>query len=156
MYENSLELSFVTFYQSWMFRKDPLALPHFVYRTHYFNSNVVQTPTGYRMMAWCINSVYAQLCSRMWLHESRHQSSGLWTHGVKFLKPRHSQSITSSSYESSRVCSTSLVFFLKGEGIRKTILQHIFHWDTLKGLQWHHWFALDCVTIQWITMKNTP
>ena len=35
--------------------------------------------------------------------------SGLLTHVVKFLNPKHSQSIASLSYETCRVCSTSLV-----------------------------------------------
>ena len=39
----------------------------------------------------------------MGLCESWHRSRGLWTHAVKFFKPRHSQSITTSS--SSLLCS---------------------------------------------------
>ena len=58
-------------------------------------------------MTLCIKR--ARLCSGMWLHESQHWSSRLWTHTAKFLKPRHSQSITSLSYVSSWVCWTSLI-----------------------------------------------
>ena len=53
-------------------------------------------------------------------------SSRLWTHTVKLLKQKHSQSIMSSPYVSSQVCSTSTITHLIHDHYNNNNIIYIF------------------------------